>query len=128
MKKYASVRFDELHDFGRSKQYQFVTDIQDLKIGDVVVVHTDNGYKTAFFIKYDETSVFENPKWMVQKVDTDSHKVKLERERKAKFIKKKMQERRAKLEEIQVYKILAKEDEDMKQLLQEYNEIEELSF
>lgn len=128
MKKYASVRFDELHDFGRSKQYQFVTDIQDLKIGDVVVVHTANGYKTAFFIKYDETSVFENPKWIVQKVDTDSHKVKLERERKAKLIKKKMQERRAKLEEIQVYKILAKEDPEMMRLLQEYDEIEELSF
>ena len=128
MKKYASVRFDELHDFGRSKQYQFVTDIQDLKLGDVVVVHTANGYKTAFFIKYDETSVFENPKWIVQKVDTDSHKVKLERERKAIIIKKKMEERRAKLEAIQVYKILAKEDPEMMRLLQEYDEIEELSF
>lgn len=128
MKKYASVRFDELHDFGRSKQYQFVTDIQDLKLGDVVVVHTSNGYKTAFFIKYDKTSVFENPKWIVQKVDTDSHKVKLERERKAIIIKKKMEERRAKLEAIQVYKILAKEDPEMMRLLQEYDEIEELSF
>lgn len=128
MKKYASVRFDELHDFGRSKQYQFVTDIQDLKLGDIVVVHTANGYKTAFFIKYDETSVFENPKWIVQKVDTDSHKVKLERERKARLIKKKMEERRAKLEAIQVYKILAKEDPEMMKLLQEYDKIEELSF
>lgn len=128
MKKYASVRFEGLHDFGRSKQYQFVTDIQDLQIGDVVVVHTANGYKTAFFVKYDETSVFENPKWIVQKVNTDSHKVKLERERKAKIIKKKMEERRAKLEAIQVYKILAKEDEEMMKLLKEYDEIEELSF
>ena len=117
-----------MHDFGRSKQYQFVTDIQDLKLGDIVVVHTANGYKTAFFIKYDETSVFENPKWIVQKVDTDSHKVKLERERKSIIIKKKMEERRAKLEAIQVYKILAKEDPEMMRLLQEYDEIEELSF
>lgn len=128
MKKYATVRFEELHDFGRNKRYQFVTDIQDLQMGDVVVVHTANGYKTAFFVKYDETTIFDNPKWIVQKVDTDSHKVKLERERKARIIKKKMEERRAKLEAIQVYKILAKEDPEMMKLLQEFNEIEELSF
>lgn len=127
-KRYACVQFDKENRWSEAKNYQFVTDIDDLVPGCLVVVHTQHGYKVARFVKYDEVALFKNPKWIVQRIDVESHRVNLEREQKVREIKEKMEQRRQKLEEIQIYKILAKEDPEMESLMNEFSTIQELDF
>lgn len=118
MKKYAYVKFDE----NPFKSYQFLTDIEDLQAGDTVVVDTKNGLVVAKFESYNEVkkSGLASLKWIVQKVDLDSHKKRLEDERELIALKNKMESRRKELEEIQIFALLAKEDPSMKDLYEKF--------
>lgn len=126
MKKYVSINFqpkEERENY--TKNYQFLTDIQNLIEEDVVVVDTANGLQIGYVIGYDEVSKFDgnNIKWVVQRVNLENHKINLERQEKLKILKQKMENRRKKLEEIQIYEILSKEDSYMKDLLDEFNKM-----
>lgn len=126
MKKYVNINFHEKEDRGNyTKNYQFLTDIQNLIEEDVVVVDTANGLQIGYVIDYDEASKFDgnNVKWVVQRVNLENHKINLERQEKLKTLKQKMENRRKKLEEIQIYEILSKEDSYMKDLLDEFNKM-----
>ena len=126
MKKYVNINFHEKEERGNhTKNYQFLTDIQNLIEEDVVVVDTANGLQIGYVIGYDEVSKFDdnNIKWVVQRVDLENHKINLERQEKLRALKQKMESRRKKLEEIQIYEILAKEDPDMRDLLDEFNKM-----
>ncbi|PHA62822.1 hypothetical protein [Bacillus wiedmannii] len=107
------------------KSYNFLTDIEDLKKGEKVVVDTVNGLAIAEVEKYVEYPTGKVPasKWIVQKIDTASHEKRLENERYMNGLKLKMESRRKQLEEIQIYQLLAKEDPEMKAILEEYNSL-----
>lgn len=128
MKKYVNISFytkEERKRITHTKDYQFLTDIQNLIEEDAVVVDTANGLQVGYVIGYDEVSKFDgnNVKWVVQRVDLENHKINLERQEKLRTLKQKMENRRKKLEEIQIYEILAREDPDMKDLLDEFNKM-----
>lgn len=126
MKKYVSVQFyPNSSNDNYTKTYQFLTDIDNLALGDAVVVDTQKGLTIAYVVGYDELSKINdnNIKWVVQKIDLEKYNSILVREEKIKELKQKMEVRRKKLEEIQIFEILAKEDPDMKLLLDEFNEI-----
>ena len=126
MKRYVDINFHKKEEReSYTKNYQFLTDIQNLIEEDVVVVDTANGLQIGYVIGYDEVSKFDgnNVKWVVQRVDLENHKINLERQEKLKVLKHKMENRRKKLEEIQIYEILSKEDPDMKDLLDEFNKM-----
>ncbi|PHE70544.1 hypothetical protein [Bacillus wiedmannii] len=107
------------------KSYNFLTDMEDLKKGEKVVVDTVNGLAIAEVEKYVEYPTGKVPasKWIVQKIDTTSHEKRLENERLMNGLKLKMESRRKQLEEIQIYQLLAKEDPEMKAILEEYNSL-----
>ena len=126
MKRYVDINFHKKEEReSYTKNYQFLTDIQNLIEEDVVVVDTANGLQIGYVIGYDEVSKFDgnNVKWVVQRIDLENHKINLERQEKLKVLKQKMENRRKKLEEIQIYEILSKEDPDMKDLLDEFNKM-----
>lgn len=119
-KKFAKVQFNS-NTYG--KDYVFKNDIEDLEVGDQVVVDTRYGYSVATVIEFMEQSNIGS-KYLVQKIDISAHKVRLEKERKLKEIKAKMDARRKKLEEIEIYEMLAKQDEEMAGLLKMLKEID----
>lgn len=128
MKKYVNISFytkEERKRITHTKDYQFLTDIQNLIEEDAVVVDTANGLQVGYVIGYDEVPKFDgnNVKWVVQRVDLENHKINLERQEKLRTLKQKMENRRKKLEEIQIYEILSKEDSYMKDLLDEFNKM-----
>lgn len=123
-KKYVSVQF---LDSPFSSAYVFLTDIEDLKVNDLVVVDTRNGFKLASVDAYvdapPESVSTETLKWVIQKVDLTAHNERIERERKMAALKRKMDARRKQLQEIEIFALLAKEDETMKDMFEEYLEL-----
>lgn len=115
-KKVVGVRFDSY-----GKIYEFHTDL-DLVAGDLVVCDNATGFTVGTVIGYKEGRSLAR-KWIVQKVDLVSHNARLEREKKAANVRAKMELRRKKLEEREVYMLLAKEDEVMRELLAEYDQL-----
>lgn len=122
MKKFVNVNFDNSPFSSPSfKSYQFATDIEDLKAGDKVVVDTRNGLTIAQVEKYAEPNPsLKEFKWVVQKIDIDKHEQRLEKQRQLAALRRKMESRRKQLEEVQIFQLLAKEDEGMKELLEEF--------
>jgi predicted GTPase len=121
MKKFVSVQFQD----NPFKSYQFLTDIEGLQQGDLVVVDTRNGFAIAQIEGYEE---IEKPglkelKWVVQKVDLTAHQERMEKQRRLNALKRKMESRKKQLEEFQIFALLAKEDEVMKEMLEEFLEL-----
>jgi hypothetical protein len=116
-KQVALVQFDNGY-----KNYSFRNDIQDLEVNDTVVVDTAQGYQLATVVGFQELTKVAT-KWVVQKVDLTAHVERLDKEKKKKLLKDKMEQRRKKLEEIEIYKALAKEDPEMAQLVEEFQGI-----
>lgn len=116
-----------------NKLYNFITDIENLEVGDTVVVDTVNGLRLANFVEYSHEShefgeTFSNktPRWILQKVDLESHKSRVAAAEKAELLKKKMELRRKKAQEMEIYAILAKEDPEMAALLNEFKQLQEV--
>lgn len=119
MKKFVEVMFD---NNTYSKKYVFKNDIEGLVVGDKVVVETTNGFSVATIKGFLETSNIGS-KFVVQRIDTETHELRKEKEKKLATVKAKMEARRKKLQEIEIYKILAKEDSEMATLLAEMEEL-----
>ena len=54
-------------------EYSYKTDLEDLKVDDVVVVPTNNSYSIAHFSRYSDNKqhVRNATKWIIQKVDIE---------------------------------------------------------
>lgn len=101
------------------KHYDFKNDIAGLVVGDKVVVDASPGISVATVVGFKDVSKAAT-KYIIQKVDLDTHKARLEKDKKLAEIKAKMEKRRKELQEIEIYQILAKEDSDMAKLLEEF--------
>jgi len=60
--------------------YDFFTDLDDIQVGDPVVCDTARGFSVGKVAGFIETST-KATKWIVQRVDVEGHKKRLERER-----------------------------------------------
>lgn len=110
--------------FNTAKSYSFLTDIEDLEKNDIVVVDTVNGLVLARFLSYNELAdTTKSTKWIIQKVDLTAHKKRLEDARQVEILKKKMEDRRKKAQEIEIYAILAKEDPEMQAMLDQFKQL-----
>lgn len=65
--KGATVRFE--NDYGKSKEYAYLTSITDLKEGDLVVVEARGWYQVATFMRYKNSE--KATKHIVQKIDIE---------------------------------------------------------
>ncbi|WP_353856765.1 hypothetical protein [Bacillus sp. Bos-x628] len=116
------VKFEN-NDYG--KEYAFRNDIEDLAVDDKVVLDTQYGFAvgTVMDIQDEEPKHVNVNKFVVQKIDISQHESRLEHFALVEKVKAKMEKRRKELEEINIFAILAKEDEEMKTLLDQYNEL-----
>jgi hypothetical protein len=134
MKKVAVIKFINpliQGSYINPKNYNFLTDIEDLQPGDIVVVDTVNGLQVAEFVKYNElglgeTGVKTPTKWVVQKIDLSAHEARIEAAERAAKLKVMMEERRKKTQELEIYEILAKADPEMAKLLEEFKKLQEV--
>lgn len=123
MKKVAGVQFP-----GNLKHYFFFTDIDNLQVGDILVVDTANGLQIVKFVEYRSLDdIIQKPtKWVVQKVDLTKHRERMEAIERAEKLKRMMEERRKQAQELEIYAILAKSDPEMAKLLDEYKKLQEV--
>jgi hypothetical protein len=60
-------------------EYFYLTDIDGLKEGDVLVVPTNNSYSIGYFSRYstNKQHIKNASKWIVQKVDIETYEAKM---------------------------------------------------
>jgi len=125
--KIASVVFPmEMSKELGDKRYSYLTDIEDLDWEDTLVVETRYGMRVAVFMNYLEENSAAAKKasaWIVQKVDSSQVELSKVKHKKLQDVKNKLRVRKENLEEINLFKLMAKEDEEMRNLLSEYDAI-----
>lgn len=74
--KIALIKFKGYQEF---MEYSYLTDIEDLKEGDVVVVPTNNFYSVGVFSRYSSNKlhVKNASKWIVEKIDIGAYETKM---------------------------------------------------
>lgn len=74
MNRVALIKFKGYQEF---MEYSYLTDIEDLKEGDVVVVPTNNSYSIGYFSRYstNKQHIKNATKWIVQKVDIEEYEL-----------------------------------------------------
>jgi sulfate adenylyltransferase subunit 1 (EFTu-like GTPase family) len=111
---------------GHPTEYIFSTDIE-LKVGDMVVCDTRYGLSIGEVINLEvsEEQALKSCKWIVQRIDMAAHEARLEKVKRVGDIKRKMNNRKKKLEEEAIYAWMAKEDKEMAALWAEYKELQD---
>lgn len=117
-----TVKFEKGNAF--AKHYNYLTDIEGLERGDLIVVHARNEFCLAYFVEYKEVNETENTKWIIQKVDLEGHNNRIANAKRIKDLKAKLEEERRKTEELQIYEILAIKNPNIKELLDELKAIQ----
>jgi hypothetical protein len=108
-----------------SKDYAYLTDLE-FKTGDFAVVDTKSadsfGYHIVRITQVQgllENQRLSGDKWIVQKVDVADYLLRMEKQKIAQEIRNKLKERREAMEEVAIYKMLAKDDPEINKLLHE---------
>jgi len=100
------------------REYAYLTD-EELAVGDLVVVDTTNGIKTAKVV-----SLFCNEldahKWIICKIDMELFETKLKELERKQFILKQMKQRSEQINVVEQYRLLAASDPKMKELLEAF--------
>lgn len=125
--KIAQVCFllDRSNEIG-DKRYSYFTDLEDLDWQDTVVVEIRYGIKTAVFMNYVDTDSVAAEKasaWIIQKVDLEGLDEKKVKQKRLQEIKTKLLERKSKIEERQIFELMAQSDSQMANLLKEYDQL-----
>lgn len=122
--RYVAIQFKHRYDRDEwgSKLYHYKTVLKDLKKDDLVVIETQNGYSVARVVRYLPNSNLAH-QYVIQKVDLQEHEELLEKEMKASFLRAEIEERAEAIRERQELEALAKEDEKMKRLMAEMDEL-----
>lgn len=92
-----------------------------LEVGDLCIVQTaSHGMGLAEVVEIKDHPTQELRREVVTKVCTEAYDQRVEQRKKAAELKAKMQERAKKLQDIALYQMLAKDDPEMAQLLEEF--------
>lgn len=112
---------NELQTF-TSKDYNFLTDIDDLKVGDIVVADTKMGLTLGKVTLVQDSGININATaWIITKVDVEALKERKEKAIKLQRLQESMVERKKVIEQRNTFQALAENDEEMAKLLAEYD-------
>ena len=120
MMKIATVRFQ--NDYGKSKEYAYITSISDLEHGDLVVVEARDWYQIATFERY-KTEDSTAHRHIIQKVDLEQATKDKELAVQIENTKSLIDERVRKVKEMEMLNELAAKDEMLNELLKQYKEL-----
>lgn len=107
------------------KPYYYLTDMENLREGDLIVVTARNKFELAYFDKYCDFEETENTKWIIDKVDLYYHNKRTEKAKEIKKIKEELEKERRLTEDIVIYKMLAESNPYIKNLLEELETLQE---
>lgn len=113
---FVKVKFD-----GTSNLYAYKSFI-DLDVGDLVVVHANNGIALATVAELD-ASEEKAGKFVICKVDLNTHQSRYEEYFRQEKIIKQLEKKFREKDRLHIYAKLAEEDEEAKTLLEELNKI-----
>lgn len=99
-------------------EYIFRRDIE-VEIGDLVVCDCGTGFAVGVVTRLTCGDIIPK-RWMVQKIDIETHKIRLENDARRKAIRAKMDDRRKQLEDEALYRMMAERDPEMAELIKEY--------
>lgn len=120
---YNIARIQYLDSHTPSNHYYANFDVT-LKKGDLCVVKSLNhGLGLAKVIDIIECTDIQTPREIVARVDTQDYDFRVAARKDAAELKAKMQERAKKLQDIALYQMLAKDDSEMKELLDRYQNL-----
>lgn len=106
------------------KTYEYANYVPDLKANDLVVVMSaHHGMGLAEVVEIKEHTDAELYREIVAKVDTSAYDSRVATRKQAAELKAKMQERAKQLQDIALYQMLAENDPEMAQLLQDYKSL-----
>ena len=117
--KYAKVKFKG--QYGLSNAYSYQTWIEDLEIGDVVIVESRDWYGVAIFEGYISESDYSPLKYIVGVLDMDRIAEKKEIGKKIVDLETQIENRVLKMEKEQRLEKLAKSDDKLQTLIDELN-------
>jgi guanylate kinase len=116
MNKIAVVKFKDT-----PVHYEFKNPFDELEVGQKVVVDVRNALTIAEVVDFKSVSKIAT-KYIVQPIDLDAHKNRIEQEKKREQLEQQMKARKEDLARMKEYEELAANDEVMKKLLEEYKE------
>lgn len=119
--KYAKVKFKG--QYGLSNAYTYQTWIEDLEIGDAVIVESRDWYGVAIFEGYVSESDYSPLKYIVGVLDTDKITEKKETGKKIADLETQIENRVLEMEKEQRLEKLAKSDSSLKELIDELNSL-----
>lgn len=103
--------------------YTFKCDIPNIAVGDMVLCDTTKGFSVATIHNVDcYNASGRSSKWVVQKVDMDTHRKRVERDYRRQEIRARMDAHKKHLEDMAIYKMMADTDPEMAKLIAEYYE------
>lgn len=103
--------------------YSFLTDIEGLKKGDILVAETKYGIGIVQFIRYSKSLSDKEraDKWLIQKVDLTKHNERKEKMRLKEELIEEMRALRDSSMEIELFAKLAQSSPEMAKLLEKFN-------
>lgn len=118
---YLAVKF-----FNTLQSYTYMCDIDNVKVGDTVVVDSPNtGLTCAEVVRVDYTDPTNKAtKYIVDIVDTTKYKAMVEADRRKKELMSKMKKLYKDNSEIAMFELMSQQNPEMSKLLKEYKSIE----
>ena len=118
------------HPFNTKKEwsetnYSFFTDMTDLKPNDIVVCDSQYGPSICKVERYAENSIerYNAETWVIQKVDFEAHKKRLENMRRKEEIWQQFENIKSEYQTLEIIKLLSKDNEKLQKLLKDYQEL-----
>lgn len=104
------------------KEYAYMTDI-DFSEGDFAVVKVESSYKVVKVVGMSNEQDDRATKYIVDKVDVAAYEKRMADEARRQALMKKMERRVEEIRKFRIFDLVAKTDESMKALLDEYKSI-----
>lgn len=121
---YLNIARIQYLDGGTPSRYNYANFDITLKKDDLCVVKSLNhGLGLAKVVEIIDQNDIQTPREIVAKVDTQDYDFRVAARKDAADLKAKMQERARKLQDIALYQMLAKDDSEMKELLDRYQNL-----
>lgn len=124
VENYLNVAVVQFMDGGNPNTYEYANFEPDLAAGDCCIVMTaHHGMSLARVVEMRASTEAALYREIVAKFDLAPYEARCEKRKKAAELKAKMRERAKQLQDIGLYHILARDDQAMAQLLQDYLEV-----
>ena len=126
MKKIIGVRFDQ-NGCLSEKEYMYFTDIEDIKVGDWVIVVVNEIPKCVCVTStsgLSKADIAKASKWVASKVDLTDYKLKIQRQALISEIENELDAELQRVQRYEVFKMCAKSSPVMRELLGKLQELD----